>query len=124
MKECPECGFKDDPMWKPLAWRIYWEYAPTPEFMRGYPQLASLAENPPPKKKCEAGGFYYHFEDPLFYYQVTTKKATRQLVRRFPKGFETMGNHALFEKTPSEKDFPEGDIFQTKLEVSQLSEAS
>ena len=113
MKECPKCGFKDDPMWKPLAWRIYWEYAPLEDFRRGYPQLADLTKNPKKKIKCEAGNFYYHFDDEFFYYQVTTKKATRQMVRRFPKGYESMANRNLFEKTPSEKG--EDDIFQRKL---------
>lgn len=116
MKVCPKCGFHDNFMWKPLAWRIYWEYASLGSFVRGYPQLAELALDPPKKQKCEEGNFYFHFEDAHYYYQVTSKKATRRLVRRFPKGYESMANRNLFEKTPSEKDHPEfGDIFQTRL---------
>lgn len=102
MKVCPKCGYQDDPMWKPLAWRLYWEYAPLDDFKKGYPQLASLTESTK-KFKCEEGNFYYNFEDKFYYYQVTTERATRELVRRFPKGFESMGNRKLFEKTPSEK---------------------
>ena len=120
MKVCPKCGHKDDPMWKPLAWRIYWDYADRDTFIKGYPNLAELALNPPQKKKCEIGNFYFNFEDKHFYYQVTTKKAKRQIVRRFPKGYESMGNRELFEKTPSEKGYPQGDIFQKKLEVGEV----
>ena len=113
MKVCPKCGFREDPMWKPLAWRIYWDYADLDSFVRGYPQLSSFALNPPEKQKCEQGNFYFHFEDEYYYYQVTTPKSKRQLVRRFPKGYESMANRELFEKTPSEKDTP--DIFQKRL---------
>jgi len=105
MRVCPKCHFEDDPMWKPLAWRIYWDYAPQETFIDGYPHFKEVVFNPPKKKKCESGNFYYHFEDEYYYYQVTTPKATRKLVRRFPKGFESMGNRDLFEKTPSEKGF-------------------
>ena len=117
LRVCPKCGYKEDPMWKPLAWRIYWEYADLYSFVRGYPELSILALKPPEKKKCEQGNFYYHFEDEFYYYQVTTKKSKRQLVRRFPKGFESMANRELFEKTPSEKG--EDDIFQKKLVVEE-----
>ena len=103
MKVCPQCGFKDDPMWKPLAWRIYWGYAPLESFINGYPKLKDIALNSPKKQLCLEGNFYYNFEDDFFNYQVTTKKATRKLVRRFPKGYESMANRNLFEKTPSEK---------------------
>jgi len=103
--KCPNCGIiiKDDPMWKPLAWRIYWDYATQEDFIRRYPQLKELVQNSTKRKKNEVGNFYYHFEDEFFYYQLTSSKATRKLVRRFPKGYESMANRRLFEKTPSER---------------------
>ena len=113
MRVCPKCGYRENPMWKPLAWRLYWEYAPLEGFKEGYPELASLTENLLTKHKCKVGNFYFHFEDKFYYYQITTKRATRNLVRRFPKGYESMANRNLFEKTPSEKG--RDDIFQKKL---------
>jgi len=35
------------------------------------------------------------------------------MLHRFPKGYESMANRKLFEKTPSEKGFPH--INQAKL---------
>jgi len=102
-------------MWKPLAWRIYWDYTDQQDFRKGYPQLALFIDKPPKKQYNSLGNFYFHFEDEFYYYQLTTNRSKRKLVRRFPKGYETMANRKLFEKTPTEKGYPKGDIFQAKL---------
>ena len=104
MIECPKCGYKDDPMWKPYFFHLYWEYAPLCDFKGKIPEKLE-------KKHCEDGAFWYHFEDRLYYYFVGGK--TRKIIKRFPKGRESMVNRKLFEKTPSEKDMP--DLFQKKL---------
>jgi|WetSurMetagenome_2_1015567.scaffolds.fasta_scaffold185371_2 hypothetical protein len=110
LKTCPNCGFQDDPMWKPLAWRLYWEYAPESDFVVAYPNSVRLLNESRNKKpnKCLTGNFNYHFEDEFYYYQLTTERAKRKLVRRFPKGYEAMANRSLFEVTPSERNFLKG----------------
>lgn len=96
MRVCPKCGFSDDPRWKPLFWKIYWEYAPLEDFKVLIPDQIQ-------RKKCIAGNFWFDFEDKYYYYKLSGK--TRQMLRRFPKGYESMANRKLFEKTPSEKGF-------------------
>jgi hypothetical protein len=92
-------------MWKPLFWRPYWEYADQESFLLTYPQWHQVLEHPPPRRHCVDGDFLYHFEDAFYYYRLTTQKSKRRLVFRFPKGYESMGNTKLFEKTPSEKGY-------------------
>jgi len=94
MRVCPKCGYSDDPRWKPLFWKIYWEYAPLEDFKE-------LIPNKIQRRKCDVGNFWYDFEDEYYYYKLSGK--TRQMLHRFPKGFESMANRKLFEKTPSEK---------------------
>jgi len=96
MKECPKCGYKDDPHWKPYFFHLYWEYAPQEDFKHIIPLKIE-------KKYCKNGDFYYHFEDHYYYYQLGGK--TRKIIRRFPKGYESMVNRNLYEKTPSEKGY-------------------
>lgn len=86
MKVCPNCGFRDNPLWKPLFWKLYWEYMDAEDFTREYPHVQF--------KERKA-------EDQFYYYKQAGK--TRKMVHRFPKGFESMANRKLFEKTPSEK---------------------
>jgi len=107
LKICPKCGYKDDPIWKPYFFHLYWEYAPLPDFKGEVPEKLV-------RKYCEVGDFYYHFEDDLYYYQVGGK--TRRVIRRFPKGWESMVNRKLYEKTPSEKGMD--DPYQKKLLVN------
>jgi len=112
MRICPKCGFHDSPSWKPYFWGLYWEYMDFADFKREYP---SLLDQPfdifHSHKFCEEGNFYYNFEDNHYYYKIAGK--TRKVIRRFPKGFESMANRKLFEKTPSEKSAL--DLFQKKL---------
>lgn len=108
MKVCPKCGFEDDPIWKPYFWHLYWEYAPQENFKEMIPLKLE-------RKHCESGDFWYHFEDKYYYYYVGGK--TRQIIRRFPKGRESMVNQKLFEKTPSEKGLA-FDINQRRLSES------
>ena len=112
MIRCPKCGYEDDPMWKPYFFHLYWEYAPLENFKETVPTNLN-------KKHCEAGNFWYHFEDEFYYYYVGGK--TRKIIRRFPKGRESMVNRKLYEKTPSEKGMP--DIFQKRLlEVGEVAQ--
>lgn len=113
MKVCPKCGFRESPLWKPLYWKLYWWYMPLADFKREFPKYTFLPFKSLRTKKCVEGNFTYHFEDQFYYYKVAGK--TRKMIHRFPKGFESVANKKLFEKTPSEKDFPNGDIFQKKL---------
>jgi len=102
MKVCPRCGFRDSPYWKPLFWKLYWEYMSLEDFEREYPELAEkLIARKDVKSKCVEGDFYYNIQDSHYYYKIAGK--TRVMVHRFPKGFESMVNRKLFEKTPSER---------------------
>jgi len=118
MKVCPKCGHKDSLIWKPLFWKLYWEYADLEDFKNEY-----TSGNAPywlfgtkPRSESIKGGFSYHFEDSQYYYKFAGK--TRKMIHRFPKGWEELGNKKLYEKTPSEKG--QDDIFQRRLlEVSE-----
>ena len=94
MRVCPKCEARDDPKWKPYFFHFYWEYAPQED-------CKDLIPTKTERKRCDAGAFYYNFEDQFYYYQLGGK--TRKIIRRFPKGKESMVNRKLFEKTPSEK---------------------
>ena len=104
MKICPQCGFRDDPLWKPLFWRLYWEYMPIDDFIKKHPkiydEIFGFFVVRPKGMFCKDGNFWYHAEDEFYYYRVGGK--TRRFTYRFPKGFESMANRKLFEKTPSE----------------------
>jgi len=104
MIRCPQCGFEDDPRWKPYWHHLYWWYGDQRDFKHLIPSKVE-------KKFCDQGNFYYHFEDKLFYYRLGGK--TRKIIYRFPKGRESMVNKRLFEKTPSENGQP--DPNQTRL---------
>jgi len=106
MKVCPHCGYKDNPLWKPnfFVSMIYWEYAPQEDFKNLIPTKTE-------RKFCSLGGFWFDFEDEYYYYKLGGK--TRKIIRRFPKGYESMINRKSYEKTPSEKGQP--DLFQRKL---------
>lgn len=127
MKVCPKCGHKDSMIWKPLFWKLYWEYTVPLDFIKEIHALeesrsktiSSFILGGEPKKRkerkfCERGNFYYHFEDDFYYYKISGK--TRKMIHRFPKGWEELANKKLYEKTPSEKG--QDDIFQKKLMVN------
>jgi len=114
MKVCPKCGFKDSPFWKPLFWKLYWEYMNLEDFKNGYPLLELDIRRNRARQKCEVGNFYYDFQDEHYYYKLAGK--TQKMIHRFPKGYESMANRKLFEKTPSEKGMP--DPFQKRLGVA------
>jgi hypothetical protein len=106
MRVCPKCGYADSPLWKPLFWKMYWEYMDMLDFVREYPSLADswgVQDKVRQHKFCKDGNFYYDQEDDYFYYKFAGK--TRKMVHRFPKGLESMANRRLFEKTPSEVGF-------------------
>jgi hypothetical protein len=83
---------------------MYWEYISEEDFKKEYSATNVPYWNRGRKEMrqfCSEGNFHYDFEDSHYYYKFAGK--TRKMIHRFPKGFESMGNRALFEKTPSEK---------------------
>jgi len=86
---CPNCGYHDSPIWKPLYWKLYGSYCDFSDFQREDPHFAKRIEL---EKKIE---------DQYFDYELHGK--TRKVVHRFPKAFRMMRNRKLYEKTPSEK---------------------
>jgi len=89
---CPNCGYKDSPIWKPLFWKLYGSYASFEDFKREHPDLAL---------KFEDGE--REVEDEHYVYERHGK--TRDMIHRFPKAFSMMRNKRIYEKTPSEKGF-------------------
>ena len=87
---CPNCGFQDSPIWKPLFWKLYGSYADFQDFEREFPDLAQKL----PTKGCKTEDQYYDYE---------RKGKTRDMVHRFPKAFKMMRDRTIYEKTPSEK---------------------
>jgi len=83
-----------DPNWKPLYWKLYWQYCPYETYVssHGQPKIE--------RKFCKEGNFYYDFEDQLYYYKKAGK--TRKMIHRISKRFAMMANRKLYEKTPSE----------------------
>lgn len=78
---------------------------PTHDFCREYHELELPLRYASEKLLfCKNGGFTYNLEDRNYYYKIAGK--TRIMIHRFPKGFESMANRKLFEKTPSEKRKP------------------
>ena len=96
MRVCPKCGHVENPHWKPLFWKMYWEYISLEDF--GKVPLFNIE-----RKHQSIGNFWYNFEDNFYYYKIAGK--TRKMIHRFPKGYESMGNKKLYEKTPSEANF-------------------
>jgi len=94
----------DDPRWKPYYWGLYWEYGSLNDFK-------DLVPNKIERQYCKDGNFWFDFEDAYYYYKLAGK--TRKIIRRFPKGYESMANRKLYEKTPSEKGMK--DPFQKQL---------
>jgi len=86
---CERCGHIDNPIWKPLYWRLYWSFAPFADFEREYPTLAKQLTHRLAKT-----------EDQYFVYQRRGK--TRDVVHRYPKALSSMMNRKIYEKTPSE----------------------
>ena len=84
--QCPNCGYLDNPIWKPLFWKLYGSYADLEDFKREYPHIKF-------ENKIA--------EDRYFDYELRGK--TRKMVHRFPKAFRMMRKRKLYEKTPSEK---------------------
>jgi len=91
-----------DPNWKPLYWKLYWQYCPLETFKNTYHRTNApyWKFGKKPTEFCVEGNFYYHFMDDLFYYRFAGK--TRTMVHRIPKRFAMMANRKLYEKTPSE----------------------
>lgn len=100
MRVCPKCGFRESPFWKPLFWNLYWDYMSEADFFMEYPGFEG-EKRLKTKLLSEDGSIRYDFEDSFYYYKFAGK--TRKIIHRFPKGFESMANRKLFEKTPSEK---------------------
>ena len=88
--QCPKCGYLDNPIWKPLFWKLYGSYADFEDVKRELPCLSI---------RIEANGGKY--SDDYFDYELRGK--TRIVVHRFPKAFRMMRDRKLYEKTPSEK---------------------
>ena len=86
---CPECGYEDSPIWKPLAWKLYVSYASYDDFIKEHPLLA-----------MEKGKTV---EDMHYVYRRLSSRATRDLVHRYAKAFKPMMVRKLYEKTPSER---------------------
>jgi len=88
---CEKCGYKDNPIWKPLFWKMYYSYCDFDDFSREYPELA------------ERLSFEQTTTDQHYFYKTAGK--TRRMVHRVPKAFAMMTKRELYEKTPSEKGF-------------------
>ena len=97
--QCPECGYLDSPIWKPLFWKLYGSYTDWRDFVNEHPKLVR-------KMLID-----HKAEDKTFEYELRGK--TRQVVHRYPKAFRMMRDKKLYEKTPSEKGTP--DPLQRRL---------
>jgi hypothetical protein len=86
--QCEKCGYKDNPIWKPLYWKLYTSYADLQDFQREYPELTDELET------------HFQVEDDYYAYKLAGK--TRKVVHRWPKAFAMMRDRKLYEKTPSE----------------------
>jgi len=87
---CEKCGYIDNPIWKPLYWKLYGSYCDFADFQRIYPELAKQL----PKRLSKT-------EDQCCDYE--RHGITRDVVHRYPKAFRMMRDRKLYEKTPSEK---------------------
>ena len=82
-------GFDHNPLWRPLYWRLFWEYMPYDDFLKEYPSIV-LTDGDVKTK----------------HYLYRLRGKTRKIVHRIHLKHLHLSDRPLYEKTPSERVVP------------------
>jgi len=97
-------GYDHNPLWKPLYWKLYYQYIPLEDFKREYPTIWRAMERQIRGKKIVKTDHYLYKE----------AGKTRKVIHRIRLLDLHLANKKLYEKTPSERG--QKDPFQRRLE--------